>query len=302
MKIRSFVIIFFCLLNCSLFSQKLHMIVIVYPDDNVGVSKDKENILTFANEVCSQTELTLNKIEKDNSLTENQFESIISNLSINSNDVVWVYYTGHGKNFDTWPKTFGGGLALSSVHKILKETNARLTISIYDCCNYSEPEIEAPDFTTADISNIQKLFLSCSGHIIACSSESTQFSYGSSNAGGIFTNSFIDAFNTENDTWEKILNESKSTTSIAAINIGKTQTPKYDISDLTCSTLKINNYTITTKSGDTFSSIAKNETTYLKSVLGKDLIITEDLIKKWNPDIKTIKSGDKILIKLSEVK
>lgn len=306
---KSFFLFFICFMfSANVFSQKLHFILIVYPDAEVGVYKDKTNMTTFINDVCTQTGLTLNKIEKDNTITVSQFTSLITGLSATDKDVIFVYYTGHGKNYDTWPYIKPGGeLPLTTVYNTLSGTNARLTISMFDCCTYSAAQFDPPARNKPKITFTSQLFLNYKGDIKVASASSEEFSYGSANAGGIFTNAFLDAISGENSTWEQVLTETKSTTKTAATNLGKTQTPQYVITVTALSASEggshnfaiLEDYPYNVKSGDTFESIATSQIAYIKENFDKTVTITASMIKNWN-SITSLTVGKNITIKASE--
>jgi hypothetical protein len=154
----------------------------------------------------------------------------LDSMDIDSNDVIWYYYTGHGMNYDTWPESDEGEVPLTWVHHQLKETDARLTIASYDCVNYWIRILHKSTYCRCRYSSLKPLFLLSKGNIIVSSNSSASYSYGSED-GSVFTNHFLDAL-AENSSWSDVLESATQQTKQVTKEYGKVQEPKYEMSNM----------------------------------------------------------------------
>jgi hypothetical protein len=155
----------------------------------------------------------------------------LDSMDIDSNDVIWYYYTGRGMNYDTLPVSDEGEVPLTWVHQKLMDTDARLTIASYDCINNQAQIVNPPSGYSAKSFMLKFLFLESKGDIIISSSSSEKFSYGKNGVGGIFTNSLIDAL-MDNSSWSDVLESATRRTKQVAQEYGKVQEPKYEMKNM----------------------------------------------------------------------
>lgn len=147
-------------------------------------------------------------------------ENTLNQLSVNPDDVVIFYYSGHGANpggGDRWPMLGIEGqstpvpnlLKLSSVKKTLQSKNPRFLITMADACNKPMPgSADRGRRQSNQPAGFKKLFLGYKGTIIASSSIPYQYSYGDPQNGGLFTQQFLNALNqvqaSPNPNWEAV--------------------------------------------------------------------------------------------------
>ena len=246
MKKNFIVLVLFLLFSQLGYSQRLHLLISSSEDNGIGTQTDSKNVKNLANEIQENIEELKVKIYyvSEEEFSKTWIENIIYSINGDiSNDVIWVYHTGEGQNYDQWPQTDTHEVPLTWIHNLLSSTDARLTISQYETCSYLDPiavndipqnissNTSTYSFSTLKKSNLKSnlynLFLFSRGNIILSACSSTQVSYGSYAAGGLFTNAFIDAVKEKMD-WHEVLRRTKDLTSKAAQSINKIQTPQYD--------------------------------------------------------------------------
>ncbi|MFN0203623.1 MAG: caspase family protein [Bacteroidia bacterium] len=212
-------------------TSKLYFFYIIQTDEGIGSTTDKANMLSLVSEICKSTKQEAVNVEIASvSATLSELKKVVSRYSITESDVLWVYYSGHGENYDTWPQTDEGELPLSEVHTWLKSQKAGLTIAMYDCCTWREPLIKrkSSEYSTCSFNFYKPLFLNSKGHLKIASCSSTQFSFGSKGAGSIFTNNFIDAIRSQ-ASWKEVLNAAKVGTESMAKAYNREQNPQFRV-------------------------------------------------------------------------
>lgn len=295
---------------------KLYPIIVTAGNSpEVGTHKDKELMKTVLAEIqqaVGNDRLTVEQpiFIDDEVATQSYLENnVFNNLSCSANDVIWYYYSGHGQNYDTWPRSAGGNVNETWVHNQLKSKGARLTITLFDCCNWQEPEVPAPKSIRRKSQFYKFLFLESKGDIKIASCESTQFSFGSDATGSLFTNTFVDQLRTYSN-WNEVLDKAKSETRDAASKMKNNdgspcqQEPKYEFSTSLSGTgvvivnhptyTRTINYTV--KQGDSWESIAVKQQAYLRNV-NKTIVLTPQKLKDWNPKV-TLMVGTKLKINM----
>lgn len=228
---RIVVTLFVLSLVNHLYSQPtLYLFVVIQKDNRIGSMEDLQTIESIATEIESKVQGMTVKLIPINGkhATKEAIYNEFVNLTIGPDDVIWYYYSGHGINYNEWPQSDQGAVPLTWVNSLLRASNARLTITMYDCCNYSDPvRYYAKDnrYTTLRINYLPFLLLYSKGNIMASSSSSGEFSFGASEVGGIFTCSFRDAFK-HKPTWEEVFSSTKEITITTAQAKGRVQHPK----------------------------------------------------------------------------
>jgi hypothetical protein len=231
------------LLTTHSFAATLHAVIIADTNDwSIGesVKVDRQRVTSLFHSISNYTGLTLRTHDiYGNQLTYNKVQATLSQLSIGRDDVVFVYYTGHGGNSDQgtgWPfmDIKGGGFELKTAFNILKRKNPRFLLIIADTCNTfqggftiteSRGGIGGGSFL-AD--NYRKLFLDYQGYIMASSSIPGQPSWGNNRDGGFFTYGLLknlnQAFSSRNSpNWHSIMKRAEAPIDLPG---GKRQNPQ----------------------------------------------------------------------------
>lgn len=265
------------------FAQTLHLIIVAQNDSDIGSPKDLVTMKNLAQEIKDNVDgltvrtLQLNSASASKSVIRNKLFS----ANIGSNDIVWYYYSGHGKNYDGWPRTDEQKIPLTWVHNQLKDTRARLTLATYDICSWHSPVASPPSDIRPKSTFYGLLFMQAKGNIIMASSAPDQHSYGHPQSGGIFTNSFIDALRA-NSNWDDVLVDAKRQTASLAREIGKAQVPIYDNQSRMDGPQAAPAYRV--RSGETLESIAKAMEEGARAMGHKVKIRVSD-IQRWNPGV-----------------
>ena len=288
----------FLFISTVAISQTIHAIM-VFQDDAPGSMKDREIFPSELEDISRLTNMPLRKYEYDKDDT--QYISTIQNLSVGSDDVVLFYYSGHAANSgDGWPKISVNGSAIhqTDLHAGLRRKGARLTCTFFDCCNVGNTGSEAPHISTIGARNVAAtyalMFKNSTGQIKATSSADGLYSYGTSETGGFFTSSFIEAMHTVSLTpddqgriWREVLNTTKSMANDMCSQIGKTaQNPKFEI-DLVTDQLDIQNAPDLIKIGEgdapLFNTMQEIVDYYKNDPSHTDLTLQK--LKEWNPGL-----------------
>jgi hypothetical protein len=231
-------IVGFCCVTVFGNGQTLHLIYDTECVRHLDIKQYEKELLSLIDDI----EKKLPKLEI---ITYNQnciaaskewIDSVLYNTNIYSDDIVMFYYLGHGINYDTWPETDIEGLSQTWVHNKLKQTNAELTLTIFDCTNYQNSIAIAPYYQpyksiplNKTYNNYESLFLKSKGNIVISGVSEEGFGYGyyeESIMGGAFSIIFFDAIRKKSD-WETVFNYSKVETTKFVAKRGKKQTPKF---------------------------------------------------------------------------
>lgn len=205
-------------------------------DEKIGKSTEKDMISVTNLFRRASKELGIGYSE--NMLYASTFDkrniiNSINKIPTKRNDIVVFYYSGHGfnntKRESAFPTMYldGEDILLEEVHNLMKDKNARLTLTIGDLCNSipntresieSEKEDVHKSSLIFDKKKLERLFLQAKGEIISTSSKKGQMSfcvvYPDGQIGnGQFTNAFLNTFadatsqaknKYENLNWENI--------------------------------------------------------------------------------------------------
>lgn len=280
-------ILFTLFFSSQVFSQTINMIIVTQTESAMNNIFDvnKSNMLKFATTLETYTGVDVKITLIDGiDATKSKIIETLDNINIDSNDVVWYYYTGRGMNYDTWPESDEGEVPLTWVHQKLMNTDARLTIAFYDCINYQLP-ISYQCAYCNNWSSLKQLFLLSGGDIIITSNSSDSYSCGTKD-GSVFTISFLEALE-ENNSWSDVLESTTYKTVRMAQESYKTQKPKYEIKNMVEeSDFRIApGYFKIRKSYSSLDELAKAIEEMLKRAEPKleDIIITKEDILRWNP-------------------
>lgn len=238
--IMSFMLaLLFTLSTQTSFAQTIHAIIVIEAEDGIGSAKDKVRINAELNQIHEVTGMNVRKHEFDRN--DPQIGSTLRDLQVEEDDVVWFYYSGHGQNAgDGWPMFFNQQrYKITKVREILKGKDCRLKLVMYDCCNHGATVAayrKSPPGVPS--SAYEFLFKKSKGNVMACSSVAGNYSYGTPEIGGFFTDAFFKSIqqvsysSTEDqqNIWKNTLNKTiELTNELCNGNGMRSQTPKFII-------------------------------------------------------------------------
>ena len=94
-------------LNFSARSQNVYMVLVIQNDASIGALKDRAIIRNLGHTLDSlmpSVRVFVNILDSQEA-TKEVLEGVVSGIPLTSEDVLWLYYSGHGQNYDTWPMT-----------------------------------------------------------------------------------------------------------------------------------------------------------------------------------------------------
>jgi hypothetical protein len=215
-------------------AKQFHVLLAADTTSDVGKSarQDLKHMKKELAIIAKTTGMTLNIKELYNhKLTYKKLNNWILNKKFGKNDVVLLYYTGHGlrteKSKSIWPAIYLPQkkeiIELNDLYQKLTKRSAALYIVFADCCNNNKKERrllpksicflkeKQPSFNPSNLA-YKKLFLETRGVIIASGSTPGKRAW-CSEKGSIFTNSFLYAlryeFNHQDPQWGRILKNTK---------------------------------------------------------------------------------------------
>jgi len=213
----------------------IHLFIMTQNDQSVGVVTDAETITRLGGQIKQDLSDEGVQIEvhtlHDESFDINTFSRALPSFNIRPNDVVWFYYSGHGRNNDAWPQTHDSETPLTSLHTALKNTNARLVVTMFDCCNWDANLTKPLTVPFCDGGPFfEKLFLQSKGDVMICAARPGKFAFGRPGTGSLFTNSFASAAACTGS-WLDWLQNARNKTMLMAENLKKEQEPIFLFSD-----------------------------------------------------------------------
>lgn len=219
----------------SLNAQTFHAIFVAdTKDPKIGSSCQKDLIdmnLKIA-KVASSLRMGYNPmVISDSRFGKTALDSVINNLHCEANDVIFFLYSGHGYTVEDRPNLFplmilkdDNNFGLDEVHLKLKLKNARLCVTLGDCCSEISPKVLPPMVqpldtrgidVAEDVSILSQLFVKTDGDVLICSTQKGELAAGQKSYGGFYTYAWLEAMTfaeaSNNDiTWEGFLNDSKN--------------------------------------------------------------------------------------------
>lgn len=293
---KLFIIAVLIQFNFSLYSQTVHLILVSDTEDNSigkGCAVNHEALkITFQNIVVA-TKYDLSIIEiHGGSFNHIILQQQINNLDVKNTDVVFFYYSGHGKNsvINSWPQLLiGGNIYLDGIHETLVSKNAKLTLTVGDCCNFVTGEKFQPIASKSIYKpeTCENIFSISNKNILVCSSSQGELAYYSPSIGGLYTASFVNAISEElsienkNISWEAVFEKTKILVNELADGINQ-QTPQIRIGGATELIPIFYEYKV--KSGNTLYSLSKKYDVTINEIkqwnnLKSDTIITGSILK-----------------------
>lgn len=213
-----------------------------------SVKGDLNNIRTQIKKISYYTGMEVKeKIFQGDEVTDSLM-TWINNYEVGSEDLVMLFFSGHGyrtegKGDNFWPNLYltplRQGVDYADIFQSILEKNPRFFIAIADCCNnvinekYAPPEFMQARFfhlfNLDAVENYRRLFLYSSGFVIASSASPGQYAWGGK-SGGLFTVAFFNSIEAEAKgpyppDWRVILERA----SVAVIEKKSNQIPQYEI-------------------------------------------------------------------------
>jgi hypothetical protein len=200
--------------SMTTYASTFHLIVVLDSDTRVGTLKDKALLKQLSTQIGEVTNMTIKM--KEFGKKSSEIVPYVRGLQPTSDDVIFFYYAGHGRNSraDDFPLFIGHNNMenrMTSIMNVLKSKNARLNIVMYDCCNIGARTPFERNTQTID-TGLGVLFKSAKGNVMISSASPGNFSWGSAQIGGFCTVSFINALSSANPTdspteaWNKVKN------------------------------------------------------------------------------------------------
>lgn len=171
----------------------------------------------------------------------------LKNLNIQSDDIVFFYFSGHGfytgnSKKECWPTLYFSqediGIDQSYIMQLILARQPRLFICLADCCNNILEEDDIPEIIAKRFKiepkregkslSLQKLFLDARGVILISSAAPEYYAEGTNERGSCFTNCYIKTFNQalqinpEKVSWDSILFKTQQM-------LWETQKPQYQL-------------------------------------------------------------------------
>ncbi len=248
-------LIVFFTLTLSMSAQTFHALIFSNMKESAQRSADRTEEMNNMRSFCQKIASSLGykqdiRCHSDNEFTSTQFLQDIESMSIGSDDIVMLFYNGHGCNWDDddWPhmcfkdKQYWQTTAYEKLQE--KCGNAKLLLCIACCCNmdsrgrsgYGEYDY------SFDPNKARSLFAGFSGKrkVLTSSSIRGQYSYSwtsGSRLGSIYGISLREAINevlrpssTIEPTWDNVLNLAQRKT---LVYTDQKQMSQYKIQDAT---------------------------------------------------------------------
>ena len=215
-------------------AQTVHALLIIMDDDDkIGKSVDidrkrmKQLLGVVQNEIGEVKTTTL--LSSKDTATRDEVLSWVQNINAESNDIVFIHYSGHGgmnPNGETFLVTEGKWLFRAELVNALERVKLpRLTLLITDCCSSLvqsdiEPKLQSSRSMTRLTQRVlQNLFLEHKGFLHVTGATEGQYSWTNNVSGGWFTKNLINALDSNPDenkdsflTWKEVFEKARENT------------------------------------------------------------------------------------------
>lgn len=244
------------MLTMSVSAQTFHALIFSNMKESAQRSADRTEEMNNMRSFCQNIASTLGykqdiRCHSDNEFTSTQFLQDIESMSVDSNDVVMLFYNGHGCNWDDddWPHMCFKDKQYwqTTAYEKLQENcgNAKLLLCIACCCNMDSRGRSGYGMEydySFDPNKTRALFAGFSGKrkVVTSSSIRGQYSYSwtsGSRLGSIYGISLREAINevlrpssTIEPTWDNVLTLAQRKT---LAYTDQKQRPQYKIQDAT---------------------------------------------------------------------
>lgn len=215
-------------------AQTVHALLVIMDDDpRIGpnVQVDRKNIVqllgSIENELCEVETTTL--LSSKDQATRDGVLQWIRNVNTEKNDILFVYYAGHGGMNDkkqTFLVTEGKWLYRSELVNAIEQVKShRLTLLITDCCSSLvtqkiDPNLQSSrSMTRLTEKTLRNLFLEHKGFFHVTAATEGQYGWSNVDTGGWFTKNFIEALDSKPDknndnflTWKEVFETARQNT------------------------------------------------------------------------------------------
>ncbi len=215
-------------------AQTVHALLIIMDDDpkiGTNVKVDRKNMLNLLasvhNELAEVKTTTL--LSSKDEATRNGVLEWVRNVKAATNDIVFMYYAGHGgmkSNGQTFLATEGEWLFRSELVNAIEQIKSpRLTILITDCCSSLvssnvDPTMQSNRSMTRLTERVlRNLFIEHKGFLHVTAATEKQYGWSNIFTGGWFTKNFIEALNSNPDenkdkflTWKEVFETARQNT------------------------------------------------------------------------------------------
>ena len=168
----------------------------------------------------------------------------INSLSVSADDVIVVYYSGHGSNAGSsqWPMFFNSEnrFKLDRIYTKVKAKSCRFKLVMFDCCNHRTGARSSNRRSTGSAlpaSAYVFLFKKTKGSVMIASSKAGEYSYGNPLVGGYCTDGFFSALGQvsyqtatqQKNIWKNVKTKTISNTKALCANAPRRQTPVFKL-------------------------------------------------------------------------
>jgi len=196
------------------------------PDISVAIEKDKETLKSY----CQSLEKEGYDIDYDEICSTEIASYTAITKRCDSKTRVLIWYTGHGKNLNSYVQTqkdnfpcFSGNKIFIEQYKLLEKLPRNiLNVIIFDCCNNANHKPD-DDVQVAVNNNFSTLF-DFEGEMLINSAKRNQSSFCRSVEGSTFTINFLKLFNSTYDNTLRLLTNYVSS---SMISFGRLKYEKY---------------------------------------------------------------------------
>ncbi len=215
-------------------AQTVHALLIIMDADpkigrNVKIDQKRmQQLLDAIHNDFSEVE-TVTLLSSEGTATRNRVLRWVQNINVAENDIVFIYYAGHGgmnPNRQTFLATEGKWLFRSELVNAIKQVKShRLTLLITDCCsNLVQTKVEPTLQSSRSLTRLtervlRNLFLEHKGFFHVTAATEGQYGWSNNVTGGWFTRNFIEALDGNPDkdkdgflTWKEVFETARENT------------------------------------------------------------------------------------------
>lgn len=231
-----------CLLALPGHAQTVHALVVADTKDPILYTACKRDVETMHRQFVQLAAAIHYRLHEQvlagDEFTQKRLNDVIRTLEPGPDDILFLYYTGHGYNasqragrfpvlfLEKKAKDSQQNPGLLSIHETLKAKKARLCITMGDCCNQLIPNMRGmirkavkpkPLVLTNDSLNAvyRTLFLDVKGDALIASSRPPEQACAHPDSGSFYTRSFDEALElagryNQTVTWETLLRDAQT--------------------------------------------------------------------------------------------
>jgi hypothetical protein len=220
-----------------------HAIIITQNDVSIGSARDRGRVPQEFKQIARLIDMDYKGKEFDR--FDSGIAAYINNLSVQSDDVLFVYYSGHGSNSGSsiWPmfSNSENRFKLDRIYTKVKPKGCRLKVVFFDCCNHrtnrSINEGIRNSGSALPASAYVFLFKKTRGSVMISSSKAGEYSYGNPTVGGYATDGFFTALGQvsyqtaaqQQNIWRNVISKTTSNTHALCSNAPRKQTPQFKL-------------------------------------------------------------------------